>query len=213
MMHGLFRFVLRCCHAVLLFLALACSMALLALLVHVPLVHVPLQERLLAALPDLLSSREQAPWLMAVAMGLLLIVLLAAWMEVLLRRRPPPVLTFNTVEGTVSIATATLARFVRQVIQGSRGVVNARVDTLIDGRKMAVTAQVRFTDEQAVTVLATEAQRTVRQRVQAVFGCDLLRDIKIEVASVDIRAGRPRRLLSWRAEAEPSPPPPAVTGT
>jgi uncharacterized alkaline shock family protein YloU len=203
----LFRCILFCCHLVLLFFALACSMGVLALLAHAPL-----QDRLLAALPDLMASHEQAPWVLVAAMGVLAVVLMAAWMELLLLHRPRAVLSFNTLEGTVCIATATVARFVREVIKSSRGVVQAQVDTAVDGRKMSVTARVRFTDELPVTQLATDAQRAVRQRVQDVFGCDLVQDIRIEVAGVDINKDRPRRMLSWRAQAAPSLTPPSVPG-
>lgn len=207
MMRLLLRFLLICCHWLLLFFALACGMALMALLAYAPL-----QERLLAAMPDILSSREQKLWLLAAAVSLLVVALMTAWVKLALLRRPPPVLTFNTVEGTVCIATATVARFVREVIKSGRGVVQAHVDTAVEGRKMSVTACVRFTDEQSVTQLATEAQRAVRRRVQDVFGCDLIQEIRIEVVGVDINRDKPRRMLSWRAQATPSLTPPVVTG-
>jgi len=206
-MQALGRFVSRCCFWLLALVVLVAGGSLL-LATAFPQV----QARLLPMLPALFS-RDHSLIAYCAAMGLLLLVLLAAWTEFLLLKKPPSTLTFNTVEGTVSIAPATLARFVREVIYACRGVVHARVVTDLDGRKMAVTAWIRFSDEQPVTQFASDVQHAVRRRVRDVFGFDLLRDIRIEVAGIEQRGTGSRRLLGWAEAPEADSSSTLSTGT
>lgn len=137
---------------------------------------------------------------------LLLLVLIIAWTSLYLHRLHSRALLINTTEGSVRISAPMLSRFIKHVVQGCDGVRSVRVQTIPDRRKMTVIASVTVCGQTPVSIIAGRLQHHVRQRVVDVFGVDLLRDIRVDIAGVATDDNAPRGLLPWRAAQSPAPP-------
>jgi uncharacterized alkaline shock family protein YloU len=187
------RAVTRCCFALLWLLAAAGGLALYAAALA------PRARAWLSA--TFVEDGRPTLALQLLATALLILVLLVLWARVRRTPRPPDTLSFDTPDGHIEIAAATLGRFIKAIIRNDARVSHASVKTALDQRKINVHARITVDEHQPITALATALQQTVRQRVYEAFGFDLLRDIRIEVAGIVTRESR-QRLLTWgRSEA------------
>ena len=185
----IWRTISRCCVAVLWLLTVVVGVAM----------YVAAFSPATRALAGATLVIDDEPPLLLQSVATVLLVLALLLLLAALRRRPrsQPMLRFDTPDGHIVIATATLARFIRAIIRNDGRVSSAHVTTELDERKINVQARITVSEDQPITALATGLQQTVRQRVFDAFGFDLLRDIRVEVAGIVPHREHTRHLLAW----------------
>lgn len=142
------------------------------------------------------------------ASALLLLSLCVLWCEYRVTRRRVKGLRLDTIEGAVVIDAGALDAFVTRVVSAQGNVRHVNVTSAADGRRVRLAVRLHVDDGVPVIPFIEGLQRTIRQRVQACFGSDLIRDIRVDIARVaPVRTG-PVPLLGWHAGAHGAGDPP-----